>query len=285
MYETKDCIGGMQECTQTIHRRGRRRENSAKKGQSRVRRREGACAVLRPHVSHTQGRVLTIETRVRSSEACLPIKGRSLRLIGVSARPLDLALGLRVAEEAGLKAGVVRTDGQQPAREKSSVCAARAAGGAVDLATRARVVGLCSGGISAAHQAPLRRQRSASARSVRSGLMIKGKVAFSATCGNADRVFGHPAPIRGRQTLARRGLPALEFSLPDFLKGIKTKSPCRQEHSHRFALPALLQGTNAPRNRGVTRQPASCRSARATASLPLMLFAAGAGRLSSHGTP
>ena len=129
MGETKDCIGGMQECTQTINRRGRRRENSAKKGQSRVRRREGACAVLRPRVSHTQSRVLTIEAPVRSSEACLPIKGRSLRLIGVSTRPFDLALGLRVAEEAGLKGGVVRTDGQQAAREPSSVCAARAAGG------------------------------------------------------------------------------------------------------------------------------------------------------------
>ena len=129
MCETKDCIGGMQECTQTIHRRGRRRENSARKGQSRATRREGACAVLRPRVSHTQGRVLTIEAPVRSSEACLPIKGRWLRLIGVSVRPFDLALGLRVAEEAGLKGGVVRTDGQQAAREPSSVCAARAAGG------------------------------------------------------------------------------------------------------------------------------------------------------------
>lgn len=284
MGETKGFIGGMQECIQTIHRRGRRRENSAQKGPSRVRRREGACAVLRPHVSRTQGRVLTIEAPVRSSEACLPIKGRWLRLIGVSTRPFDLALGLRVAEEAGLKAGVVRTDGQQAAREKSSVCAARAAGGSRSRDAGARCRALLRRDFGGAPGA-LRRQRSASTRSVRSGLMIKGKVAFPAICGNADRVFGHPAPIRGRQTLARRGLPALDFSLPDFLKGIKTKSPCRQEHSHRFSLAALLQGTNAPRNRGVTRQPVSCRSARATASLPLMLFAASAGRLSSHGTP
>ncbi len=49
------------------------------------------------------------------------------------------------------------------------------------------------------------------------------QVVFPAVRENAHGVLSHLAPIRGLQTLATSGLPAVEFSLPDFLKGIKTK--------------------------------------------------------------
>ncbi len=60
--------------------------------------------------------------------------------------------------------------------------------------------------------------------SSRSALIAWKKIPFRRHREDAIGVNGGRAPIRGGQTLARSGLPALEFSLPDFLKGIKTRN-------------------------------------------------------------
>ena len=56
----------------------------------------------------------------------------------------------------------------------------------------------------------------------RSGLIGMRKVPFLPRRHDAIGLIGCHAPIRAPQTLATSGLPALEFSLPEFLKGIKT---------------------------------------------------------------
>lgn len=62
------------------------------------------------------------------------------------------------------------------------------------------------------------RCRNNAARSV---LTSHRKVVSAYRSCNADGVSPGSAPIHGRQTLATSGLPALEFSRPDFLKGIR----------------------------------------------------------------
>ena len=56
----------------------------------------------------------------------------------------------------------------------------------------------------------------------RSALIAMRKAPFLPHRHDAIGLTGCRPPIRAPQTLATRGLPALEFSLPEFLKGIKT---------------------------------------------------------------
>lgn len=102
MFKTKDFIVGMKVCTQTMNRRGRRGENSVKIAQSRATKMKAACAVMNRHLAQTRRCLLTIEAFVRRTGVCLPPTGRSLRLLGLSARRSGVARGLGVAVRLGL---------------------------------------------------------------------------------------------------------------------------------------------------------------------------------------
>ena len=85
---------------------------------------------------------------------------------------------------------------------------------------KARAGFLCSGGTSAA--CPFQPNRESARYDRRSRLKTNEKMTFRSFAEHARAIFPPRAPILPPETLASRGFPALQFSLPDFLKGIKT---------------------------------------------------------------
>jgi hypothetical protein len=72
---------------------------------------------------------------------------------------------------------------------------------------------------------------------------------FRTFVDHARAIFPPRAQILPLETLASRRFPALQFSLPDFLKGIKTQAHDYFHDNLLFSLPDFLKGIKTTANR------------------------------------